>query len=926
LDSCYEGRYNRYCILPILVIFIPTPLAGKAVGAGAGLFVWITMWGVTDAVVQNVVYEYGMRAFEIVKQNNLGLAAIMYMPNAALKALSMAGMCRGSSVLLATVLTGTLIKFGGYAFTQMMGGMMGAVGAQGAIGAGKTMEPQQHAKEVSGLRAAPVTIANPYKFDPSTQQKAEAAIATSTMRGKIMGASMPGAKDAMALSTMSGLTGGAARGGEIEKQGLDTVVGAERTGVQARIGGAAGERQEVRRRTQDHLVGSDIMSQSQFDKAYQEDGSIALTDAQVEKYNEKYGTEFKGEGLYGSGISSDNKTTLTQTPEVSGVQSAHELTKGIGRGIDIGRAEGIGTLENAEKVGATGAAKNIADTEVRDLVGHENYGTALRLGGTKGVSGDLIVKEMLLDTGIVEDEKALGRARAGTGRIVLGRTQQGKFNEHFGTDFKSGTVMEFGRDSEGDLVLAQGKTGKEFIDMDRDQILHRSTHQTGADYKAGTKIDGADGIMDITPTAARARAEQGDPEVALKLGTGNEEQINRNTLQQARGMAEYLEKFASDKHTDIGAIIGKVYGSTDGKLGWEIPKWVKGITGAKGDVGMKAGIGVEGNEAWRREKTVNYLTTGLYQEMNTAGKEGGNEGIEMGLDKLEAADKFSSKIENEVLGKKPLSATPPLRTLKDKIKEMAGEKKPFQLGEDLSNTLSAFSELGTSGEANTPTDPTGGPGSEKTNSGQSEPYWHKVAGNFLRDGKEKNASQVKEETLISAGTTEGIARNVVGKDEIKPVSGDRQETTQETTSVAPDKREQVDTGKPGKGTVLGAGVAGIAGMVGKGKESQPASEQGTSDMAREVVGEDEDRPVSADSRRPATTDMGMAGREQARKDDLTVNFSRPDKKSQPNISEQEIAKELNIEEISEQDGSVGGRIEEKENETPKSPGGSMGAG
>jgi len=695
----------------------------------------------------------------------------MYTPNAALKALSMAGMCRGSSVLLATVLTSTIIKFGGYAFTQMMGGMMGAISSQGAMGAGKTMEPQQAAKELSGLRAAPVTMANPYKFDPSTQQKAEAAITTSQMSGKIEGAGMPGAKDAMTLSTMSGLTGGTARGAEIKDQGgLGTVVGAERTGVQAKIGDAAGER-------------------------------------------------------------------LAAEKEGMSVQSAHELTKGIGRSSDIARAKEIGTPEMGQKIGATGAAKNIADAQVRDLVGAENYGTALRLKGTKGVSEDLIAKEMLLDTGIVGNEKEFGLARAGTGRYVLGGTQQGKFNEHFGTDFKAGTVMEYGRDSESNLVLAQGKTGKEFVDMDRDQILHRDTHQTGADYKAGTKIDGADGIMDISPTAARARAEQGDPEVALRLGTGSEEQINRNTLQQAKSMAEYLGKFASDKHTDLGAVIGKVFAEGSVKSGWGTPGLVKAFFGADAGVGGRVGAGVEGKELSQREKQINFLASGLYEAMNKAGKESGHEGIVRGQNMLKAADDFSSAIENEVLSTQPSSKTP--TPVSGKAKDLVsnhigGKLKPS----DLTDALSTFGELGPSTDNQTRSvDPIGNEANRQQD---------------LTEGINPDWSEGRKSFVNAMNNPQAFAEKILGKTDLSTQSRD---------------------------------------------------EQSTADMARGVI--DERPPVKEE------TPVG------------TVDFSRPNKKSQSNISEQEIAKAINVENSPGQDGPAGDKI--KKGETPKAPGGGMGA-
>ncbi|MDO9573976.1 MAG: hypothetical protein Q7I94_03190, partial [Candidatus Contubernalis sp.] len=68
---------------------------------------------------------------------------------------------------------------------------------------------------------------------------------------------------------------------------------------------------------------------------------------------------------------------------------------------------------------------------------------------------------------------------------------------------------------------------------------------------------------------------------------------------------------------------------------------------------------------------------------------------------------------------------------------------------------------------------------------------------------------------------------------------------------------------------------------------------------------------------------GVADREQVREDDLTVDFNRPNKKSQSNISEQEIAKAINMENSPGQNEPVGGKI--KKDGTPKSPGGGMGA-
>jgi len=45
-------------LLPFLALFIPTPLIGKAVGIIAGFFIWLTAWGVTDAIVHQFAVDY----------------------------------------------------------------------------------------------------------------------------------------------------------------------------------------------------------------------------------------------------------------------------------------------------------------------------------------------------------------------------------------------------------------------------------------------------------------------------------------------------------------------------------------------------------------------------------------------------------------------------------------------------------------------------------------------------------------------------------------------------------------------------------------------------------------------------------------------------------------------------------------------------
>ena len=415
-------------LIPVLVIFLPTPLFGKVVTVGCGMFLWITMWGITDAVVHSVVYEYGMRAFEIVKQNNLGLAAIMYTPGVALKALSMAGMCRGTSVLLATVLTGSMIKFGGYAFTSMMGGMMGGVGAAGAIGAAKTMEPQSFSKEVSGLRAAPTTMANPYKVDYNKQAGAEAKIATSRAQGQIDAMKQLGAWDANRQSTMSGLSSGAGRGSQIEAQGLEKVLGADIINAKSGIGKAYGTQRGDNIRGQD--VGTAAFEKGEIQELRNLTGAKAQESELRRVANERFGGD---------------------------IGKAQRMQSNVKAGGEMGLAEAIGTKERS-----------------RDRAGAEIWNKYRRS------------EKYFVDSGVLTRTEHIHANRGGN-EISLDDAQMTKHNQVYGTHFKGGGLFRLAIDSNGNPVLANVTRGKEDVNVNREQDFNRDIHQSGSETIRGER-------------------------------------------------------------------------------------------------------------------------------------------------------------------------------------------------------------------------------------------------------------------------------------------------------------------------------------------------------------------------------------------------------------------------------------------------------
>jgi hypothetical protein len=188
-------------LIPVLVIFIPTPLAGKALGLISGMFIWLTAWGVTDAVTYGIATDYAYGVFEYVRQNALGFAAIMNMPDASLKALSMFGLIRTSGIMLATVITGMLVRFGGHALAMMAGTISGTVQSQGTHAASQAVMPEGGAKTVEAARMSIPTWSNANRWDIHDYAGVETAKRVGTTAG------MMSIRDEFGVNQLAGMHG-----------------------------------------------------------------------------------------------------------------------------------------------------------------------------------------------------------------------------------------------------------------------------------------------------------------------------------------------------------------------------------------------------------------------------------------------------------------------------------------------------------------------------------------------------------------------------------------------------------------------------------------------------------------------------------------------------------------------------------------------
>ena len=89
-------------LIPFLVIFLPTPLAKKALYLICGLFVYITAWGVIDAICHSMATDYAMNLLSgLITQKQLGMISLNFFTTGPAQVLAVMGGMRWGGMVLA---------------------------------------------------------------------------------------------------------------------------------------------------------------------------------------------------------------------------------------------------------------------------------------------------------------------------------------------------------------------------------------------------------------------------------------------------------------------------------------------------------------------------------------------------------------------------------------------------------------------------------------------------------------------------------------------------------------------------------------------------------------------------------------------------------------------------------------------------------
>ena len=129
-------------VTPFLAIFLPTAMGKRALGLIFSLLAWVVIWEICDLITCQFMMENYYRATTALASSGLGVQAMVDLPTVASTTAGTFGYMTAGSAAIATVITGTLIKFGGSEMTHMnanlqksseTGNIMGSAGQAAAV-------------------------------------------------------------------------------------------------------------------------------------------------------------------------------------------------------------------------------------------------------------------------------------------------------------------------------------------------------------------------------------------------------------------------------------------------------------------------------------------------------------------------------------------------------------------------------------------------------------------------------------------------------------------------------------------------------------------------------------------------------------------------------------------------------------------------
>lgn len=568
-------------LIPFICLFLPTGIVGKAASLIAGFFIWLSCWGITDAIVHNIATSYALQAMDQIRANNLGYTSIILFPTNMEKALSMFGFVRTAGIMLATVMTSMIVSFGGHALAMMASSMQGHIQSAGTQ-AGEALKGENMAHKIEAWRSMEASYDNANKYRFADDSAARSAMKMGQTGGNIDAMSHLGGKDTMA--------GGLARSGAVS-----TIQSVSRA---AQITNAGAERMGQNQGMEEQARAYGNTAQAMVDTGMVKNLPEAYNKmAQVQAYGGTMG------GLLG----------------VLGTQGKLDAL-----GDDIQQERGLAEQDKGLQIGSAAQRQHIMDYFEMDA---KQYG-AWDAGGR--VLNEDMAAQLRADgwSGAQAGMKAdLGFGKDGEIEYMTGKTETGSY----GATYSGGKILESYteggysmtqiKDADGNVLHKQGIKGSNMLNEDRNMTIreHGLKDWSGSDIQRVNR--------NVTIDDFGYRGTFGSRSVTYDV---NETQVSHGTVYSNATMAGMA--VTSDGSTSIAKRLlssdnaevqdreiltaSKAFGSSFGNA---ITRAGAVVDASSGSIGIKVmGAGGSIDVTSRDERGVNLITAEHSQKLHTA--------------------------------------------------------------------------------------------------------------------------------------------------------------------------------------------------------------------------------------------------------------------------------------------------------------------
>ena len=441
-------------LTPLFAIILVTPLAGRAFSIMAGMFVWLTVWGIIDAVIHSFAMEQAFNNATMLKSTDgyaSGITAMMLFPTYSQKVVAMFGAVRWFGLMLSSVITGMFLKFGGTAMAMLAGSLSGTVQSTGAAYGEKVL------RNPAGLyndAIAQTSITNAAKMTPGGLAGYMAGM-TDYQTGNLAGQARVGSElgvgkiaEGVRGGMMQGIASGIGAGNVIDQVGFDTASRSSENLYAYSIGSGMGFGNSLRAFQAGEISSARNVADAQtFSNIAQKYGGVENLQRMISTKNYTALGQAIGEYAKQRGISYD--------------QAAKEM------GYYLGTREGLHTLAgkyHLDTVGEQGVLMTNTDkmlSETARAYAAFNFAKTLGYAGSwDDFAGRLQAKESQYS------EASFTLNEEGAKRL----NEQLKAQGYKNPNFSAGDRVSMAIDPNGNITVASGKRGAEKFTIDRAMV------------------------------------------------------------------------------------------------------------------------------------------------------------------------------------------------------------------------------------------------------------------------------------------------------------------------------------------------------------------------------------------------------------------------------------------------------------------------